>query len=146
MKIITLEYPDGTIAIRGGITPRFLARFQGDRDAALQHIIDVLVPEQNQGAVARVEDIELPASREFRNAWRRRAGGVVEDLPAAKEIQIARIEARRRRKARDLLEREMIGENITAEKSALRTLNARALVEAKQSVDELRGFIPPGVE
>lgn len=86
-KCITIEYPDGSIVIRGGIGPWMLARFDGDADAARQYILDELVPVQNPGGVARIEDIAFPPDKEFRNAWRRGGGGNIEiPLPKAQTL------------------------------------------------------------
>lgn len=91
VKCITLEYPDGSIAIRGGIGPQMLARFNGDVDAARLYIFEEKVPIQNPDAVARLEDIELPSNETFRGAWVRGAEKIEVDMTKAREIHIERI-------------------------------------------------------
>jgi len=95
MKCITLEYPDGSVETRGGLGPRMLARFGGDADAALQYILTELVPIQNPGATARIEDVAFPVDRRFRNAWTRGAGNIEVDMPKARTIHMDRIRVER---------------------------------------------------
>ena len=95
MKMITLEHADGSISIRGGVGPRFLAKFDGDREAALQYILDNVVPVQNPGVTARIEDVTLPPDRKFREAWRRGAGSIDVDMPSARIIHMNRIRVER---------------------------------------------------
>ena len=90
-KSITLEFPDGSVATRGGVGPRMLARFGGDLDAAQQHILDELVPTQNPGAVARIENVTFPPDKTFRNAWTRGVGKINVDMPKARVIHAKRL-------------------------------------------------------
>ena len=91
VKCIVLEYPNGTIAIRGGIGPGTRARFNGNEDAARQHILDNLVPVQNPTATARIEDVTFPPDKQFRKAWRAQPGIIVEDMPVSREVHAERI-------------------------------------------------------
>ena len=91
VKCITLEYPDGRVAVRGGLNPKFLARFNGDVDAALQHVLDNLVPIQNPDAVARIEDVTFPPDRKFRDAWVRGRGAIDVSMPKARAVHMNRI-------------------------------------------------------
>jgi len=95
--------------------------------------------------VAPCDSAAFP-DREFRDAWRNNAGTVSVDLPAARDIQAERIEAARRLKAKELVEREMLGEDVAAEKAALRASNARQLVDGAQNVDALKNVWPPGLD
>ena len=95
VKCITLEYPDGSIATRGGLGPRMLARFNGDRDAALNYILSELVPAHNPDAVARIEDVTFPTNRFFRMAWKRGIGKIDVDMPKARIIKTNLVRAER---------------------------------------------------
>jgi len=84
----------------------------------------------------------VPADRTFRNAWRQNGPTVQIDLPACREITRERIEQQRRMKIRDCLEREALGENVATEKASIRAINARALVDAAQTPEELKTVMP----
>jgi len=84
----------------------------------------------------------IPADRTFRNAWRQNGATVQIDLPAARAFMEKRIEEQRRIKIRDVLEREALGENVSVEKASIRAINARALVDAAQTPEELKVVMP----
>ena len=85
---------------------------------------------------------QIPADREFRNAWEQAGGIISTNLAKARDIQANRIEAARIKAARGMLEREALGENITAEKANLRAIDARATVDAAQNIAALKQAWP----
>ena len=89
-----------------------------------------------------VDESVIPADRTFRNALRQDGSFLIHDMLKAREIQEQRIEAARRIKMRDLLVREELGENVAAEKAAIRSINARALCQAAQTPEELKAVLP----
>lgn len=96
MKCILIEMPDGSLTVRGGLSQSWLKRrFAGDEDAALQYVLDVLVPRQNPGAVsAEIVDVQFP-DRTFRGAWKKGGGRVDVDMPKARAIHMDRIRVAR---------------------------------------------------
>ncbi len=86
-----------------------------------------------------VDDSLIPTDRSFRNAWK---PDLTIDMIKARQIQEQKIEQKRREKVRDLLEREALGENVAVEKANIRAINAKALVDAAQTPDELKASIP----
>lgn len=139
MKKIIYTRPDGGCSV---VTPAPNARRPDESEAAfLARIRQKSVP-ANATDIRIVEPTEIPSDREFRGAWRQRPEGVVVDLLAAREIQRQRIERVRLEKAIELSRREMLGENVAAEKAELRAINAQSLVDAAQDVDELKAAWP----
>ena len=129
VKCITLEHPDGSVSTRGGFGPKFLARFNGDVDAALQYVMDELVPIQNPGVEARIEDVEFPADKDFRMAWVRGTGKIDVDMPQARVIHMDRI---REARAPKLVEAD------NEVKKAEDAGNAAALAKARAKRQKLR--------
>lgn len=144
-KCIVIEHPDGTVSIRGGLGPDMLARFNGDVDAALQWILDNKVPEQNPDGVASIVDWTFPPDRTFRRAWRRGVGAVVEDPDECRAVHADRVQAAKRERLRELRDREDDGENVAAERAALRAVNPQAEAASKTPA-ELRAHWPAAVE
>lgn len=151
MKCITLEYPDGSVAIRGGLGPNMLARFKGDREAALQYILKQLVPQQNPGATARVENVTFPDDRDFRDAWVRRNGTIETDMPKARAIHRDRMrEARAPELAKLDVDYQRADERgdkiekqrIAAKKQALRDVTDDPAIEAAETPGQLRAVWP----
>lgn len=160
VKCITLEYPDGTVATRGGFntdfntkTPNFLRRhgfavkvdgaWAVDYDAALQYVLDNFVPAQNPGATARAEDVSFPANKTFREAWVRRAGAIEVDMPKARVIVTERLRPERDKRLTvldiDYMRADETGDalekiRITARKQKLRDLPA-AIQSALDAID-----------
>jgi hypothetical protein len=91
MLYIVLKYSDGSIAIRGHMTPSLLARHDGDRLAALNQLMADRVPIQNPDAVATIADITLPDRDYLRNSWTFDGSNVVHDMPKARVIHLAEI-------------------------------------------------------
>lgn len=125
---------------------RYVDSFESE-DEALQAIIaNDLPPEATAHAI--IEDSELPQDRKLRNAWVFNGNAVVEDVSKARDLVAERINRLKKFKARELIEREMIGEDVTQEKAALRALNAADVVIDK-TVEELKSddvFDPPAVK
>lgn len=158
-KCITLEYPDGSIATRGGIGPKMLARFNGDADAARQYIFTERVPIQNPDAVARIEDITFPADKWFRAAWVRAPGGgaIDIDMPKAREIQAERIQAARGGEIGRLQNEEdrarLVGRTAAAaqhaaDRAALETMDLKAVaasIAAAANPTALKAIWPAGL-
>ena len=84
----------------------------------------------------------IPTDRTFRNALVQIGASVIHDMPKCREIAFDRIQAQRRIKIRDVLEREALGENVATEKASLRAINARAIVDAAQTPEELKTMLP----
>ena len=85
-----------------------------------------------------VDSSILPVDRTFRNAWRQNGANVQVDLTIARTLTEKEIETRRRVKIRDILEREALGEDVVLEKARLRGIDARAIVDAIQTVEALK--------
>ncbi len=92
--------------------------------------------------VTVVDETALSTDREFRNAWRQFGGVVSIDMPAAREIHAERINAAKRTVARDLVEREAMGEDMTAEKAALRAADVQAQIAAAPNPVALKAVWP----
>ena len=137
VKCITLEYPDGSIAHRGGLGPRILARFDGDRDAALQYILDELVPKQNLDVVARIEDVTFPTNKVFRTAWKREVGKIDVDMPKARSIKTGMIRLERDKRLAvldlDYMRADEAGDTGEKQRIAARKQKLRGLPAAIQS-------------
>lgn len=124
VKCITLEYPDGSLAIRGGFGPTSLASFlllvrggarrsvslkeaqtllseatpseiEEAHDAGLQYVLDEKVPTQNPTVIARIEDVTFPSNRTFRTAWKRGTGKIDVDMPKARAFKTDQIRSER---------------------------------------------------
>lgn len=96
------------------------------------------------------DDEELPASRAFRDAWTDR-GGVVVDMPKARELHRSRMRAARGPKLAELdtqyLRADERGDAETkqttaAQKQALRDVTADPAIEAAQTPEELDAVMP----
>jgi len=91
MLYIVLKYSNGSIAIRGHLTPSMLERHNGDRLAALNQLMAEKVPLQNPDAVATIADITLPERDYLRNSWTFDGSNVVHDMDKARAIHLAEI-------------------------------------------------------
>ena len=142
MRCIVFTRPDGGVSI---VIPasNFVAQFPTEAEA-LAVVRAKSVPADALD-IGEIEDTDLPTDREFRDAWRLNAGVARPDLPAARDIQAARIDAAKRWEARALLEREPLGENVTGEMIQLAAIDARALVDAAQDIAALKAAFPPGL-
>jgi hypothetical protein len=91
MLYIILKYSDGHIAIRGHLTPEYLASHSGNRTAALNELMTERVPIQNPDAVATLIDVTLPEKDYLRNSWTFDGSNVVHDMDKARAIHLAEI-------------------------------------------------------
>mgnify|MGYP001560420075 CR=1 FL=1 len=89
-----------------------------------------------------VDESVIPTDRTFRNAWEKNDSGITVSMTKARNIQEVRINEARRNKMRELLERTELGENLTTERAQIRALDARSLVNAATTIDELRVSMP----
>lgn len=102
-------------------------------------------PAARQAEIVSVREIgpgDVPADREFRDAWEDDGAAVRINMPRARDIQAARIDREKRAKIRDLMEREALGEDVTAEKDAVRAIDARTLVDAAATPGDLKATWP----
>ena len=131
MRKIFYSRPDGGLSI---------VSVPVDTDAAIAAALAKLPATASN--VTTVDESVVPLDRTFRNAWRQNGVSVRVDLPIARTLVEKEIETRRRVKIRDVLEREALGENVAVEKAALRSINARLLVDAAQTPEALKLAIP----
>jgi len=131
MRKIFYSRPDGELSI---------VSVPVDTDAAIAAALAKLPATASN--VTTVDESVVPLDRTFRNAWRQNGVSVRVDLPIARTLVEKEIETRRRVKIRDVLEREALGENVAVEKAALRSINARLLVDAAQTPEALKAVIP----
>jgi hypothetical protein len=85
----------------------------------------------------------LPEDRTFRDAWVKTEAGIEVGLDKAKAVFGQRLAVAKRRKARELMEREFAGEDISAEKAALQAPGPD--VSQAQNTDELKALWPEGL-
>ncbi len=89
--------------------------------------------------------VDLPPTREFRDAWRFNAiasTGAVEDVSAAAQTQIARIEEAKGWEADRLAREEFMLRDVTAEKAALLAIDASALLANASTIEDVRAAWP----
>lgn len=138
-KRIVYTRPDGGVSVVIP-NPKFVAQFDTE-DEALSALRSKDVP--SDAADVSITDMADLPDREFRNAWAQTTPGVVEiDMPKARAIQTERVERAKRAKVRELLEREALGENVTAEKAALRSINAKGIADAPATPADLSAAWP----
>lgn len=142
-KRIVFTRPDGGVSIVVP-TPEKMAQFKTEADG-LNAVRQNNVP-SDATDVQIAERSDLPADRTYRDAWERDTSRpkspIKTDMPKAKEIHMARIREACRTRAKDLVEREMLGEDITIEKTALQAVDAQALVASAKTVEELKVVWP----
>lgn len=131
MKIVAYSRPDGGVSVVN-FAPKRLAELMADgmtEDDAITFLQIKSVP----GDATQVEVIDnsvLP-DRIFRNAWTKPgAGPPAVDMPKARVLHDASVQRERRVIARDLIERETMGENVTGDKAALAAVNVQAQINA----------------
>lgn len=136
MKKIIYTRPDGGLFI---VSPAPAAQLPTEtEDEFVGRIMTKDVPADAIN-VQIVDATLIPTDRTFRSA---RKPDLTVDMPRAREIQESRMETSRGVKMRDLLVREELGENVAADKAALRAINSRALCQAAQTPEELKAVIP----
>jgi len=139
VKCIILEYADGSIGVRGGVSQK-LIESTGSIDNALHYILSELVPIQNPDAVARIEDVTFPINRTFRSAWKRGEGAIDVDMPTARIIKTDEIRPERNERLAaldiDYMRADEAGD--TAEKERVAVV--------KQTLRDLPATIQPDLE
>lgn len=111
------------------------------------------LPERGYGPAENVEVMEkaqIPQTKQgdraFRNALEKPGmGPPIVNMPKARDIQTKRINEAKRISARDLIEREMMGEDIATEKAALRAMNMLQAINAAQTPEALSVIWPAGL-
>jgi hypothetical protein len=84
-----------------------------------------------------------PKDREFRNALEKPGMGVpIVNMTKARVIHSDRITGAKRALARDLLEREMEGEDINTEKAQLRAINVQGQINSATTPATLKAIWP----
>lgn len=139
-KRIVFSLPDGAVGI---VCPsrRFLASFDTEAQG-LQAIVFLDIP-ADAVDVEEVDVAVLPTDRTFRDAWRRPNGGPIEaDMSIAREIQTKRLNVAKLKKARNLLERETLGENVALDKTKLAAIDVAAIVSGVSTPDDLKAAWP----
>jgi hypothetical protein len=89
-----------------------------------------------------IEPADIPADRTFRDALEVSGGALVHNMAKARAIQEDHIRRAQLRRARELLERELIGDDVAADKAAVRAINARNLVNAVSTPEALKATMP----
>ena len=128
MKVICYHVPWQAEVLVRSMAPSFVNSHSSE-DEAITDTISTLPREATNVLV--IEDSQLPSDDGFRAAWRVREGAVVEDEQQCREITEKNLQAKKLDKARELLEREMMGENIASERAALRAFDPQAIVVGK---------------
>ena len=149
MKIIIHERLDDGVSI----TP--IHPNQGETEAAaINRVVDRNkevgnLPADDVGVTIADESSLLGGSleasktqREFRGAWEFTRPNIEENLTKARVIQRDRIDRAKTRQVRKLLEREMLGEDITAAKAQLRTVNPQEIVDGAINIAALKSSWP----
>ena len=131
MRKIVFTRPDGGVSV---------VSVPVDTDAALA-AAQAKLP-VDAANIQIVDESVIPTDRTFRDSWVQSGGGVVVDLPKARDIQEVKIRAAQRKKIRDILEREALGDNVAAEKASIRAVNPRTLVDNANDVAELKSTFP----
>lgn len=151
MKCIVYQRPDGGVSVVSP-APEFLGRKDEDgnpifptEDVGIAAVMAKDIP-TDATDVSICDTSEIPSDREFRNAWVRSGRGAAVDITKAREVQRERIETARRLAARDILEREALGEDVAAEKAALANIRAADIVGTVQSVAALKAAWPAGLK
>lgn len=89
----------------------------------------------------------VPEDRSFRESWTDIPGvdAPSVDLLKAQAIQQDRIETARKEAMQDVLLRESLGEDVTAEKARIKAIDPYALVSDKADPAALKDAWPPGL-
>ena len=139
-KRIVYTRPDGGVSIVVP-APGFVASFATEDEAiATIQAKDVPADATNVEVMDRAQ---IPALREYRNAWEKLgAGPPTVNMPKARLLHVERIDTAKRAKSRDLIERETMGKNVTAEKARFRAINVQAQIDAAATPEALSAIWP----
>jgi len=140
-KVITFTNANGDYCIRGKMTPQWIARFDGDEDAARQAILDTKMP-PDAVDIRVLTDPTFPSSREFRNAWEHAAGHIGVNMSKARVVHVEHINRAKLTLARELLERELLGENVAAERGLLVAINVQGQISSAVNPEVLAQIWP----
>lgn len=139
MNVIAYTAADGSLRV---VVPMAKEKKADENEADFVARIRAKDVPSDATDVVELNRSEIPQDREFRNAWKRGAATEIEvDLEKAKTIQEQRIHNAKLRKARELLEREMVGEDITLEKAKLQAID-KTIVRTATSIDDLKALWP----
>ena len=143
MKNIIFTRPDGGVTVRSP-SPRRLAEFEDE----VEGMAAIQARNLPAGAtdVVQVDEADIPTDRTFRNAWKHSGGVFSVDMSSARDIQATRVEIAKREKARDLIERDMMGEDITADKAALQGISVASQIAAAKTPNALKAVWPDILE
>lgn len=139
MKKIVFTRSDGGVTVRVP-SQRHLATFKTE----VEGMVDIQAQNLPPGAVdiVQVDEANIPTDKSFRNAWEHAGGVFSVDMVKARDIQTAHIEAAKREKASDLIEREMMGGDITSERAALRAVDVTSQITAAKTPAALKSVWP----
>ena len=109
-------------------------------------MVEVLarIPDGNIN-VREIDSRDIPGDREFRNAWSDDGANLTVDMVKARVIQKERIDEAKLLSASDLAGRELLGEDITAEKTTLVAINSDDIVRDATTPDDLKASWPTGL-
>lgn len=108
-------------------------------DDALQRALSKDVPADAIN-MRVVDEADIPTDREYRNAWEDDGAAIRTNIEKARTIFDERVRREKVVKARELRDREDAGEDVTAERDALRAVNPDS--RAAQTLDELKALWP----
>ena len=136
--------PDGGVSIVGAAPKETLEQVLGPlTDSQYEaHFLSRSIPVDAANLQRIPDDFVAPIDRTFRNAWEQVGTTINVNLAKARDIQERRINDAQRLKIRDILEREALGENVALEKANIGAVNARGLVNAAQTPDQLKATMP----
>jgi hypothetical protein len=147
---VALTLADGSLAVMGFVTRGF------NPDGSVQFEREP-TPENIQAEIAKaglavvswrfVDDADLPASREYRNAWHDTGTAIDHDMPKAREIHRERLRAARKPLLEALdIEYQRADEDgdaahkrdVVEHKNWLRGITDDPRIDAAQTIDDLK--------
>lgn len=154
-KVIVYRRSDGIVEIVNP-APKFMAELINSglsETEALQVVSDNANDHMTDRGFGPMEDVEIferelitqigSPGRVFRDALEKPGLGLpAVNMAKARVIQTQLIQSAKERKARNLIEQEMLGKNITADKAILRAINKTAQIAAAQTPADLENLWP----
>lgn len=149
MKKIMFTRPDGGLSILEAASKMQIENVLGKlTDEQYKAHVWGLVPSNAINPI-EIDDNVIPASREFRDAWKHANGTIEHDLDKAKDIQLTRIRLVRESKFAELdkqymlsLERNESADKIIAAKQKLRDITGPLKALSPKSIDEIKNSFP----